>query len=216
MTTAAQNKALIDRFHKLVYELDLQSQVTWMGRNIVKWPADMIVAQEILWQTRPDLIIETGVYHGASALFYAQMMDLIGIDGKVVSIDIAYDPGFDYPKHPKVEFLLGASSLDPAVVAAVRKEAHGRRTMVVLDSNHSCDHVLQEMRVYGKLVSAGCYMIVEDSNVNGYPAMPLHGPGPMEAIKAFQPTNNGFDVDRSREKFLVTFHPSGFLRKREV
>lgn len=213
MTTAAQNKALIDKFHKLVYQFDLQSQVTWMGRSIVKWPSDMIVAQEILWETRPELIVETGVFHGTSALFYAQLMDLMGIDGKVVSVDITYDPDFDYPKHPKVEFLLGKSSIDPEVVKLIQAEAHGHRTMVILDSNHACDHVLQEMRIYHRLVSQGCYMIVEDTNVNGYPAMPLHGPGPMEAIKAFQPSNHGFEVDKTREKFLVSFHPSGYLKR---
>jgi cephalosporin hydroxylase len=213
VTTAAQNKPLVDKFHRLVYDLDLQHEVRWMGRRIVKWPSDMIIAQEIIWETRPDLIVETGVFHGTSALYYAQLMDLMDIDGKVVSIDIAYDETHDYPQHPKVEFLLGMSSIDPAVLTLVEEQAESRRTMVILDSDHACDHVLQELRAYSRFVSEGCYLVVEDTNVGGQPVMPNHGPGPMEAIKAWDPVSHGFEQDRSREKFLVSFHPGGYLRR---
>lgn len=207
------NKGMVDKFHRAYYEADIQSQLTWMGRKIVKTPHDQWVLQEILWETRPEIIIETGVFHGGSALYYAHLMDIMGGPGEVVSIDIAYDPTFDYPKHDRIELLLGKSSIDPRVLEIVREKVDGKRTMVILDSDHSCDHVLQELRLYSPLVSKGCYLVVEDTNVNGYPVMPLHGPGPMEAVKAFQPTNHGFEVDRSREKFLITFHPGGFLRR---
>lgn len=206
-------KGTIDNFHKLYYKADIQSLTFWMGRHIIKTPSDMWVLQEILFEKQPELIIETGCFHGGSALFYAHMMDLMGSDGNVVSIDIAYDETFDYPNHPRIEFLLGASSIDPSVIEAVAKRADGKRTMVILDSDHSCDHVLQELRAYHKLVTVGQYLIVEDTNVNGYPVMPLYGPGPMEAVKAWQPANQGFEADRSREKFLMTFHPGGFLLK---
>lgn len=211
-----QYKPVVEKFDRAWYALDLQSQVTWMGRKIVKAPTDMVVVQEIIWETRPELVIETGVFHGASALFYAHVMDCAGIDGKVVSVDKAYDPDFDYPRHPKVEFLLGMSSIDPAVIEAVGKDAATRRTMVILDSDHSCDHVLQELRLYHRFVSKDCYLIVEDTNPAAYASMPAYGPrfaGPREAVKAWQPVNHGFEVDKTREKFLLTFHPGGYLRR---
>ena len=187
-----------------------------MGRKIVKCPLDVWVVQEIIWETRPELIVETGCFHGGSALYYAHLFDLMNVTrGKVLSIDITYDPTFDYPNHPRVEFLLGASSVDPAVISHVAKACEGRRTMVILDSDHACDHVLQELRAYHGFVTDGCYLVVEDSNVNGYPVMPMHGPGPAEAIKAWEPSKHGFVVDKEREKFLMTFHPGGFLRKEQ-
>ena len=207
------NKGTIDKFHRLYYSSDAQNNTYWLGRHIVKCPLDVWAVQEIMWETKPDLIVETGTFHGGSALYYAQLYDLMGIDGKVVSIDLVYDPEFDYPNHPRLEFLLGMSSIDPAAVEQVAKRAKGKRTMVILDSDHSCDHVLQELRLYHKFVSTGCYLIVEDTNVNGYPVMPLYGPGPMEAIKAWQPKNHGFEIDKDREKFLMTFHPFGYLRR---
>lgn len=207
------HRGTIDRFHELLYKTDVQNNTFWMGRRIVKTPQDQWVLQEIMWDTRPEIIVETGVFHGGSALFYAHMFDLMDIPGEVVSIDIVYDPTFDYPEHPRVEFLLGGSSTDEAIVEAARKRVDGKRTMVILDSDHSCDHVYRELQLYAPLVSKGCYLVVEDTNVNGYPVMPLHGPGPAEAVKKWQPRNKGFEVDREREKFLVTFHPGGFLKR---
>ena len=86
--------------------------------------------------------------------------------------------------------------------------------MVVLDSNHSRDHVLRELEVYGPLVTPGCYLVVEDTNVNGHPVLPDHGPGPMEAVEEFLATTDDFEVDRGRENRLLSFNPSGYLRRR--
>ncbi len=86
--------------------------------------------------------------------------------------------------------------------------------MVILDSDHSRDHVLRELELYSPLVTPGCYLVVEDTNVNGHPVSPEFGPGPMEAVEAFLETTNDFEVDRSREKLLLTFNPSGYLRRR--
>lgn len=210
-----RHRQTIDQFHRAYYSTDVQSDTFWMGRHIVKAPTDVWAVQEILWETKPDLLIETGTYHGGSALFYAHLFDLIG-HGDVVSVDIVYDPEFDYPNHPRLEFLLGASSIDPAVVEQVAKRADGKRCMVILDSNHQCDHVLQELRAYHGFVAPGCYLVVEDTNRHGYAmnAPPLEV-GPAEAVRAWEPTKHGFEIDHSREKFLLTFHPSGWLRKVE-
>ena len=206
------SKSVIDKFHQMFFDADIQQEAKWMGRMTVKTPMDAWVMQEIIWDTKPDLIVEIGIYRGGSTQYYAHLLDLIG-HGEVLGVDIVYDKDLDYPNHPRVEFLLGASSIDPVVVEQVGKRAHGKRTMVILDSDHSCDHVLQELRLYHRFVSPGCYLVVEDTNVNGHPAMKQHGPGPMEALKSWQPSKHGFEVDKSREKFLVTFHPSGFLKR---
>ncbi len=89
-----------------------------------------------------------------------------------------------------------------------------KKVLVILDSDHSCDHVLNEMRAWKDVVPAGGYMIVEDSNVNGHPARPDHGPGPMEAINAFMMENDQFEIDLSKEKFFMTQNPRGYLRKK--
>ena len=96
----------------------------------------------------------------------------------------------------------------------VRERAAGKSVMVILDSDHTRDHVLAELRAYAPIVTPGQYLVVEDSNINGHPVFPGFGPGPMEALQAFLAETGEFEVDRSREKFLVTFNPGGYLRKR--
>jgi cephalosporin hydroxylase len=86
--------------------------------------------------------------------------------------------------------------------------------MAVLDSDHSYEHVLKELEAYGPLVTPGCYMIVEDTNVNGHPVVPDHGSGPAEAVETFLNESAFFDVDRDRERLLMTFNPGGYLRRR--
>ena len=181
-----------------------------MGVRAQKCPLDLWVYQEIIWDTRPDLIVETGTSRGGSALYLATMFDLIG-EGEVISIDVRNDE-MALPEHGRITFLTG-DSVDPKVATRVAELARGRRTMVVLDSNHSKRHVAAEMAAYAALVAPGCYLIVEDSNINGNPVLPEYGPGPAEAIEEFLAGNHEFAMDREREKFLLTFNPRGFLRR---
>ena len=110
---------------------------------------------------------------------------------------------------------MNGSSTEKGIVDQVKSLAgHKKRVMVVLDSDHACDHVLKEMEIYGSMVSPGSYMIVEDSNVNGHPVKPEHGPGPMEAIQSYMQKHDDFEIDLSREKFFMTQNPNGFLRKK--
>jgi cephalosporin hydroxylase len=112
----------------------------------------------------------------------------------------------------RVEFLI-ASSTAPETIARVAAQARGKRVLVILDSDHSKGHVLDELRAYAPLVQPGGYLIVQDSNVNGHPALPTFGPGPMEAIDEFMAGNTEFVIDRSRERLLFTFSPRGFLKR---
>lgn len=204
---------VVTAFHRLYYDAHdtTWARTFWRGVPVLKCPLDLWVYQEILFETRPDLIVETGTFGGGSAYYLANVCDLLGA-GAVVTIDV--DPQRDLPEHERITYVTG-SSVDGEIVAEVgRRAGRAERVMVILDSDHSRDHVLRELELYGPLVTPGCYLVVEDTNVNGHPVVPHFGPGPMEALTAFLEGNEEFEVDRGREKLLLTFNPSGYLRRR--
>jgi cephalosporin hydroxylase len=116
------------------------------------------------------------------------------------------------PVHPRIRYVAG-STLDEGVVAQVRAAAAGKRTMVILDSDHSAAQVAAELKIYPEFVSPGCYLIVDDSNLGGHPVLPEHGPGPTEALDEWYPTQSDFVIDRSRERFMLSLNPRGFLKR---
>jgi cephalosporin hydroxylase len=207
---------LLDRFHRRWYRgPDTWESNSWLGVKTLKCPLDLWIYQEILFRTRPDLIVETGTARGGSAYYLAGICDLIGT-GRIVTIDVGVSAL--RPEHPRITYLTG-SSTDPGIVAGVRDAVRpGERVMVLLDSDHSKQHVLEELRAYAPLVTEGNYLVVEDTNVNGHPVMPQHGPGPMEALEEFlgEDAATGFIVDRDCERLLLTFNPSGFLLRTPV
>jgi len=201
-------------FHMLFY-MDAEetwSTTTWMGVPCLKNPLDAWIYQEILYRHRPDVLIECGTNRGGSALFFAQLCELIG-NGHVLSIDINGNPG--KPGHARLEYLV-MSSTSPECIAAVRARLKpGDRVMAVLDSDHSKAHVQRELELYAPLVTPGQYLVVEDTNLNGHPVTRSFGPGPMEAVQEFLATTDEFIVDREfAERMKVTFSPGGWLRKR--
>ncbi|MGI8439167.1 MAG: CmcI family methyltransferase [Thermoleophilaceae bacterium] len=201
-------------FAWLLYELSDQTWMNaeWLGVKALKLPFDMWVQQEIIVETRPDVIVETGTYSGGSALFFATVLDALG-HGEVITIDVDHAPlHAKVVEHPRVDAIRGGST-DPDVVSSVSQRVRGQRTMVILDSDHSAAHVSAELEVLSPLVSPGCYLIVEDTSVNGNPVLPDFGPGPAEALAEWLPMAEDFEVDPSREKFMVTFHPGGYLRR---
>jgi cephalosporin hydroxylase len=211
----AEEEELLRRFHDLYYRRWQAGadtlNLSWLGYELVKTPQDLWIYQELLVRTRPDVILETGTYKGGSALFLAMILDHIG-QGRVVTIDI--EPRAGRPEHPRITYITG-SSTDPAVVAAVTRLAHGR-VMVILDSDHHADHVHAELVAYSPLLRAGDYLIVEDTNVNGHPTRADFGPGPMEGLEKFLGGNDEFVVDAQCERFMLTMHPRGFLRRRSA
>lgn len=199
-------------FHKFFYyrfftKSPYEKKIFWLGKEISKLPLDSWIYQEILWELKPDVLVECGTDRGGSALFFASIFDLIG-NGEVITIDVN-DVRVDHPRVTKIQ----GSSVSPEVFQKVKNITQGKKAMVVLDSDHTRDHVLKEMELYSVLVSPDHYMVVEDSNINGHPVLPGWGPGPMEAIKKFLKNRSDFVVDKSREKFGVTFNPGGFLKK---
>jgi cephalosporin hydroxylase len=212
-----EEQAIADRFHDLYYNKRvgpgrhrIWEQTKWMGYPVLKTPADLWIYQEILFETKPDLVIETGTYASGTTLFIAQMMDLIG-KGRIVSIDV--QELSVRARHPRITYLTG-SSADPAVARSVASHAvPGGSCLVILDSDHTKSHVAAELALLAPLVTVGSYLIVEDSNVNGHPVYPSFGPGPYEAIAEFLNQNTSFAPDLSREKFLVSWNPNGYLRR---
>jgi cephalosporin hydroxylase len=201
---------VVNAFHNLYYDSKVWTDTRWMGVTCLKNPLDLWIYQEIIWETRPDLIVETGTWSGGSALYLAHIMDLIG-HGRIVTIDLEIAAR---PAHPRIRYLDGRSSTDEEVVRTVAEIAAGSNgTMVILDSDHSKAHVLAEIRAYHPLVTLGHYLIVEDTNVNGHPALSEFGEGPWEAVAEFLAGTDAFAVDRGRQKFLMTFNPSGYLRR---
>ena len=182
----------------------------WLGVPLQKYPTDLMAYQEIISETRPDVLIEAGTYKGGSAFYFASLFDLLG-KGRVITMDIEDFP--DKPKHPRIEYLVMSSISDEAVRHIKAEVKPEDRVMVSLDSNHTVQHVSRELQIYSQLVSKGCYLVVEDTNINGHPVNFAYGPGPMEAVEAFITKNHNFEIDRSREKFMLTVSPKGYLRR---
>lgn len=166
--------------------------------------------QEIIYELKPDLIIETGTFNSGSAMYYCGLCDLLG-KGRVITIDIEFRE--NRPKHKRLRHILG-SSTDENVINEVTKECDGMGTvLVLLDSNHEPEHVLKEMYSYERFVTSGSYLIVEDTALHGNPIHPESLDDPMRAVDEFMSRTKHFMIDRSREKFLMTWHPRGFLKK---
>lgn len=196
---------------------------TWMGRPIIQYPQDMIAMQEILWAVQPDLIVETGIAHGGSIVYYASLCELMG-HGEVLGIDI------DIRKHNREAIeahpmskrirLLQGSSIAPEVVSEVHAMCEGKKVLVVLDSNHTHQHVMAELDAYAPLVSIGSYCVVFDTIVEDlpaglYPDRPWDvGNNPKTAVHAFLKQHPNFEIDRDIEaKIQITVAPEGYLRR---
>jgi cephalosporin hydroxylase len=196
----------------------------WLGRPIIQMPQDIVAMQEIIWRVKPDLIIETGIAHGGSLIFYASMLELIGGGGRVIGIDLdirAHNRS-EIEKHPMAKriSMIEGSSTEPEIIEQVRGLANGcRRILVALDSNHSHDHVRRELELYSPLVTKDSYLVVFDTAVedmpdNLFPDRPWKkGNNPKTAVWEFLKTTDRFVVDKETEnKLLITVAPDGYLR----
>jgi len=205
----------LDRYHNWYYSKGVWLRTSWMGVKCQKWVADMWNYQEILFELKPSLVIEFGTLHGGSALFFASVMRQIGAPFKVLSVDISHellDPAAQ--RDPDIVFVESSSTI-PAVADHIQrlKGDFPGRIFAILDSDHSMDHVLAEMKLLRPLLCAGDYLVVEDSDINGHPILPGWGLGPYEAIEAYErefPDDYAHEVVREN-KFGWTFAPYGFL-----
>ena len=206
---------IIDHFHDLYYtglegEGYIFQRTYWMNIPCLKCPLDMWIYQEIIAEIQPDLIIETGTYLGGSALFMAHVLDIIG-KGEIITIDV--QERTSRPDHPRIRYIKG-SSADADLIQSILNDRPDEARLVVLDSDHSKDHVLRELNLLAPYVSLGSYIIVEDTNINGHPTYrSFIGEGPYEAVEEFLKGNVDFMTDHSKEKFLMTFNPYGYLKR---
>lgn len=226
------NSSLVEAAHTFVVESvkpQYSYNFSWMGRPVIQYPQDMIAMQEIIWDIKPDLIIETGIAHGGSLIYYASLLEMISFsgfgDGKVLGIDIDIREHNrkeieSHPMYKNIDMIQG-SSISQEVIEQVKKKAEGKeRVLVILDSNHTHKHALEELIAYAPLVSKGSYCVVfdsliEDMPADSYPDRPW-GPGdnPKTAVWEYLKTHPEFEIDKSiQNKLLITVAPDGYLKR---
>lgn len=204
---------------------------TWFGRPVIQIPQDAMTFQEMIWEVRPDLIIETGIAHGGSLIFSASMLALLELFGETenpmvlgVDIDIRSHNRMAIEEHPAFRWIrmIEGSSVSPSVVTEVKAiAAHKKRVMLFLDSNHTHDHVLAELEAYAGLVTVGSYAVVLDTGVEDIdpsaiaPGRPwCRGNSPKSALNEFMSKTDQFVLDDYfHEKAWVTSFPGGVLRR---
>jgi cephalosporin hydroxylase len=204
---------------RLFHELDIWQNLWYLGIRIEKNPCDLWMMQQLLYEVKPDYLVEAGTFRGGSALYFAHILEGLGLkDSKVLTIDIR-NLCQEAAKQPlwkrRVEFIEG-SSTDPRVAETIRKRTQGKKVLVVLDSVHERGHVLKELGFYAPLVPPGSYVVVEDTNSDGL-SLFSNGGGPLAAVRDFLATAEGkhFSQDFSREALVLTFNPGGWLKRVE-
>ena len=216
-------RILIRKLYLAIANYRYTYNFNWLGRPIIQLPQDIIAMQELIWQVKPDLIIETGIAHGGSLIFSASMLELIG-KGEVLGIDI------DIREHNRVEIekhlmfkrinMIEGSSTSDEVLNEVRLYAEGKKCILVcLDSMHTYDHVLKELELYSKFVTKGSYLVVFDTLIEDMPDdfykdRPWgKNDNPKMAVRTFLKNNDRFAIDKDIEnKLLITVAPDGYLK----
>lgn len=219
-----QLKKIVSKFHLGTSPYKYTYNFNWLGRPIIQYPQDMIAMQEIIWNVQPDLIIETGIAHGGSLVYYASLLELIGNNGEVLGIDI------DIREHNRTEIenhpmykritMLEGSSISEEIISKVREAAtKKKRILVVLDSSHTHEHVLKELELYSALVTKESYLVVFDTLVEDVPDDFFQdrpwgkGNNPKTAVWEFLKKNKRFVIDKNIEnKLLITVAPDGYLK----
>ncbi|PYS69767.1 MAG: cephalosporin hydroxylase [Acidobacteria bacterium] len=219
-------------FKRLALEWTKQSLIRkyvynfeWLGRPIIQMPQDIIGLQEVIWKVKPDLIIETGIAHGGSIIFSASMLELLGGNGKVVGVDIDIREHNrkeieNHPMFKRIELIEGSSISEDTAQRVRAIAADYSNVMVILDSNHTHNHVSKELEIYSSLVSIDSYLVVFDTFVEDMPRDFFHdrpwnvGDNPKTAVFAFLKENDSFEIDNVIEnKLMVSSAPSGFLKR---
>lgn len=203
--------------HKLMYE------ISWLGIPIIQYPSDIIMMQELIWKIRPEVIVETGFAHGGSAIFYSSMLELLG-RGKVISVEVEIRKYNEvaiagHPLSHRLQQIVG-SSVDPDVFRQVKQcVGKNKKVLVALDSNHSYEHVLQELQLYSTLVSDGSYIVAMDGLQRFVTDIPRGNPewaedNPHCAIHEFLEKYPDWEIDPHYNRLMITSNPDAFLRRR--
>jgi len=195
-----------------------QSKDTWprnkfLGYEILQCPFDLQIYQELIFASKPEFILQTGICGGGSIVYFSSILDLMGAsnDVKVIGVDIELSEEAKEIKNDRVILFEGSSTSDE-VLSRIRDYTKGKKGIIILDSDHSETHVSQELSIYKDFVQKDCYLVVEDTNLNGNPVHPNFGPGPYEAVKKFLLENKDFRQDNQLwKRNLFSFHQYGWL-----
>ena len=200
----------------------LWQKVTWLGMEVWQWPTDLVVMQELMFELKPKVVLETGTARGGSAIFYASMLQLLG-GGRVISVDVKRREEVHRRvaehQYGSAVTLMTADSKAPETIEKLREELNGEtNVLVVLDADHSYEHVLGELRAYCEFVPVGGYAVVFDTICEALGTLPGHSKyledNPLRLVRQFLVEHPEFEADLSREKLLVSFAPHGFLRRK--
>lgn len=208
-----------DLFQQLFDRERRVSRNKWFGVQTLQHPFDVWIQQEIIFEVKPDFIIETGTHRGGSAGLWATILEHANPDGRVITIDIKDKRSRAHLSLPivkrRVDFLLG-SATDPKIVQEVARRVRGKKVIVILDDAKSPQHILAELKAYSPMVSIGSYIIVQGTHL-GYRVPQWHGPawapGAFKGVQLFMASNDEFMIDHSREALIATESPSGFLKR---
>jgi cephalosporin hydroxylase len=201
----------------------------WLGRPVIQYPQDILAMQQIIWEVKPDLIIETGIAHGGSLIFSASMLELIasctGSEGEVLGVDIDIRPhnrkAIEAHQMFKRISMIQGSSITAETIAQVKEKAKGKkRILVCLDSNHTHEHALAELEAYAPLTTVGSYCVVMDTVIEDMPAAMFPdrpwGPGnnPKTAVWEYLKTHSEFEIDKAiQNQIMITVAPDGYLKR---
>jgi len=186
-------------------------QQRWLGHDLIKTPFDCWIYQEIIWETKPDIVLEFGVMFGGASHFYASILDLVG-HGEVIGVDVTLSK-VKKIDNKRISYIEG-SSTDPKTVETLFARCKGKKVLIIADSDHEKTHVLTEAQLYHPLVPVGGYYVFEDSlnDVMGY--HPVPNEGPKAAALAFLAENKSFEADlRFAERYIMSLNPHGYLRR---
>ena len=221
------NSSIIKLGQRFMHESILTNysyNFSWMGRPIIQYPQDMIAMQEIIWEVKPDLIIETGIAHGGSLIYYASLLEFIG-NGEALGIDIDIMEHNrrvieNHPMYKRITMIEGSSVSENIITRVKNITKNKKRILVILDSNHTHAHVLEELKLYSKFVTKNSYLVVfdtiiEDLPENSFPDRPWgKGNNPKTALWEFLKSTDEFIIDKDIvNKLLITVAPDGYLKR---
>lgn len=216
LAEATLKPIIIDLFHFVYYHSkDSWQKNTFLGYPVLQCPSDLYLYQELIAKLKPSFILQTGVSGGGSMLYFASLLDMIGADPSaiVIGVDICLSPEARSLSHPRIRLIEGSSTDSQTIerIKAMLPEAGG---MVSLDSDHSQQHVAQELKIYSEFVAVDSYLVVEDTNINGHPVKRKWGGGPFEAVEDFLKEDNRFVRDDDLwQRNLFSFHQYGWLKR---
>jgi cephalosporin hydroxylase len=221
--TTEELPALARQWTKAMWNAELWKQVRWLGVPVLQWPTDLILMQELISEQRPRVIIETGLYLGGTAVYYASLLELLGIDGRVLSIDIQIHPearrNVEASRfHERIAMIEGDSKSASVHAELARRVGAESSVLVCLDSDHSYAHTLGELRAFARYVPVGGYLVLFDTICEDLADTPRGDSAwthdsPMRALREFLKENPSFSTDSRFEKYLVGFAPQGFLKR---